>query len=659
VVVQVESPVSTGGTPAPAHPLAPLSPDEIARAGQVLREQRGLTERTRFVAVTLREPAKSDVLAGTVSGRRADVVLYDRAAQQTVEAVVELTGGEVESWQVVEGVQPSVMLEEFFAAEEITRADPRWQEAMRKRGVTDPSLCMLDPWATGFDVQCEPGRRLLKPLTFVRSKPHDNGYARPVEGLVVVIDLDRMEVADVQDHGVVPLPPRPGNYDPDLMTDPDNVPHYPGPREGVKPLEIRQPEGPSFTVDGHHVTWQGWDFVAGWSPREGLVLHQLHYTDRGRRRSVLHRASLAEMYVPYGDPAPTHRFKNVFDEGEYGIGFLANPLQLGCDCLGEIRYLDGVVNDNDGNPLTIPNAVCMHEEDFGVAWKHTDFRTEVTEVRRLRRFVVSCFCTVGNYEYGFFWYLYADGGIEFEVKLTGILSTGAVAEGEEPPHGTLIAPGLYGPHHQHFFSVRLDMAVDGPRNTVTEVDSVALPMGPGNEWGNAWVTRPTVIDRESVGVRDGDPLHGRYWTISNPESRNALGKPVAYKLQPGESVLPLAGEGSLHHRRARFAYHPVWVTRYDPAERYAAGDYPNQAGIGEGLPRYVQADRPLEGEDVVVWYTLGAHHVVRPEDWPVMPVTRVGFHLKPVGFFDGNPALDLPRSTPVHAGADGDGPSCH
>src|SRR6185295_18801398 len=242
--------------------------------------------------------------------------------------------------------------------------------------------------------------------------------------------------------------------------------------------------------------------------------------------------------VPYGDPAPTHRFKNVFDMGEYGVGWLANPLTLGCDCVGEIKYFDGVVNDQDGEPMTIPNAVCMHEEDYGIGWKHTDFRTEEVEVRRSRRLVISMIATVGNYEYGYFWYLYQDGTIEYEVKLTGVISTGAVAPGQKPAHGTLVAPQLYGPNHQHIFCVRLDMTVDGPRNTVYECDSVAVPPGPQNPHGNAWVVRQTPLRRESEAQRVADGRAARYWKIANPGRPNATGEPVAYKLMPHDSVLP-------------------------------------------------------------------------------------------------------------------------
>lgn len=243
----------------------------------------------------------------------------------------------------------------------------------------------------------------------MRAAPSEHGYARPVEGLIVTFDLDAMEVIDIEDHGVVPLPPTAGNYSEQFMFSPDNRPAFTQFRDDVKTIEITQPDGPSFTVDGWKVQWQKWSLRIGFNPpREGVTIHEVTYTDRGETRPILYRGSLSEMVVPYGDTSPTHWNKNVFDMGEVGMGFSANPLTLGCDCLGEIHYFDGTVNDSDGNAVVIPNAICMHEEDFGISWKHTDFRTGEVEVRRSRRLVVSMICTVGNYEYGFFWYFYND-----------------------------------------------------------------------------------------------------------------------------------------------------------------------------------------------------------------------------------------------------------
>jgi primary-amine oxidase len=461
-----------------------------------------------------------------------------------------------------------------------------------------------------------------------------------------------MQVVEVEDHGVTPIYERAGNYTAERITEPANFPHFPdGPRTDLKTLEIKQPDGPSFTIDGHHVSWQKWDLRVGFTPREGLVLHLVQYRDGGRLRPIIYRASLSEMFIPYGDPSPTHYRKNVFDMGEYGVGFYVNSLELGCDCLGEIRYMDGIVNDNDGNPLVMKNAICLHEEDFGILWKHTDYRTTKPEVRRSRRLVVSSIATIGNYEYGFFWYLYQDGTIQYEVKLTGVISTGAVAPGVRPTHGALVAPGVYGPNHQHFFNVRLDMMVDGVENSVEEVHSEAAPPGPENPHGNAWVNITTPLDRESMAHRRIDPLSARRWRITNPSVRNAFGDPVAYTLMPGDNVLPFYQPDAYALKRALYATHHLWVTAYDPSEMFAAGDYPNQSRGGDGLPAYQAADRPLANADAVVWYTFGAHHVPRPEEWPVMPVAYIGFHLKPTGFFMGNPALDVPPAD--HCGPDG------
>lgn len=626
------------------HPLEPLTADEIAATSTLLRELKGLGPTARFVFVTLHEPSKAAVMGwtGEPLPREAHVVLYERTERATYEAVVSLTERALVSWTLVPGVQPPIMAEEFATCEEIVQSDPRWQDAMRRRGVEDFALAMIDPWASSWTgpEDSPDRRRIARPLTWMRAAPGEHGYARPVEGLICVVDLDAGEVVEVTDTGVVPFPPAPGNYEEPWIFEPGNVPAFDGVRTDVAPLSITQPDGPSFTVDGYAVSWQKWTLRIGFTPREGLVLHEVAYAGR----PIVYRAGLAEMYVPYGDPAPTHRFKNVFDQGEYGVGWLANSLTLGCDCVGHIQYFDGVVNDNDGAPVVIPNAVCLHEEDVGIAWKHTDFRTGAVQVRRRRRLVVSTIVTVGNYEYGYFWYLYTDGTIEYEVKLTGVISTAAIAPGEKPTHGTLVAPGLYGPNHQHFFCVRMEMAVDGAANTVVEIDSMASPAGPANPHGNAWEVSRTVLASEAGAQRDVDAARARFWKIESATETSTVGAPTAYALMPGASVPPMYSPDALFASRAGFTGHTLWVTAADGTQRYAAGDYPNQHPGGQGLPAYVAGDRPLEGADVVVWYTFGAHHVVRPEDWPVMPVSTIGFMLKPSGFFDGNPALDLPPS---------------
>ncbi|NEQ50541.1 MAG: primary-amine oxidase [Leptolyngbya sp. SIO3F4] len=625
-----------------AHPLEPLTPDEITAAVAIVRQEKSLEASFRFATVTLNEPAKETVLSfkpGDAIEREAFLILLDNATAKTYEAVVSLGSGTVKSWEHIPGVQPSIMLDEFVECEAAVKASKEFQAAIAKRGITDPDLVMVDPWSAGnYGIADEEGLRLSRALCWVKANPTDNGYARPIEGVIPVVDLNKMEVIRVEDYGVIPLPPKDGNYTTEYVKD------Y---RQDLKPLEIVQPEGPSFSVNGHEISWQKWKIRVGFTPREGLVLYTVTYADRGEERPIFYRASLAEMTVPYGDPKPYHYRKNAFDVGEYGIGSLANSLKLGCDCLGEIYYFDAFITDSRGGVAQIENAVCLHEEDFGILWKHMDWRTEHTEVRRSRRLVVSFIATVGNYEYGFYWYFYQDGTIQYEIKLTGMVSTAAVMPDEVPKYGTLIAPQLNAPIHQHIFNVRMDMAIDGSNNSVYEVDIVPEE-DDHNPYSNAFYAKSTLLPTEKAAQRVIDPMKGRYWKIVNPSKTNAMGYPTAYKLMPGENTLPLARPDASVINRATYMTKHLWVTPYSPDEKYPAGDYPNQHPGGVGLPEWTQADRSVEDTDVVVWYTFAHSHSPRAEDWPVMPVGTIGFMLKPLNFFDENPANDVPPSPKNH-----------
>lgn len=626
------------------HPLEPLAAAEVPLAVVILREVKQLAPTYRFVMVSLKEPAR-DVVAryrpGDIVPREVFLILLDNATGRGYEAVVDLTRGTVASFEPLpERVQPPIMLDEFVECEEAVKRSPEFLAALKKRGVSDVNLVMVDPWSAGCyggETEDDRSRRLSRALCWVRSEPNDNGYARPIEGVVAVVDLNKMEVLRIEDFGVVPLPPTAGNWAREYIRDM---------RSDVNPLDIAQPDGPSFSVNGHEIAWQKWRFRISFNPREGLVLHQIIYRDRGTDRPVLQRASVVEMVVPYADPSEASFRKNAFDLGEYGIGMLANSLTLGCDCLGVIRYFDAHMTNSRGELFSIPNAVCMHEEDYGILWKHTDWRTNQTEVRRSRRLVVSFIATVANYEYGFFWYFYQDGTIQLEVKLSGIMNTMSLAPGETTRYGTEVAPRLNAPFHQHFFCARLESSVDGPNNTVVEVNTRSVPPGAGNPHLNAFTTELTPLTREAEAQRTVSTAEARFWRIVNPSRKNALGQPPAYRLLPGESCPPFASAGAAVLKRAAFLTKNLWVTKYHPKERYPAGDYPNQHPGGDGLPRWTAANRAIENTEVVLWYVFGHNHIPRPEDWPVMPASYIGFSLKPDGFFDANPALDLPPSPP-------------
>jgi primary-amine oxidase len=632
---------SNGAIPsAHKHPLDPLYPAELEQAVRILGREKYLAGDVRIASINLIEPAKGLMEKpsnGAPFERRALAVLLDRGKRAAYEAVVDLAGNTVTSvTELPTGIQPSVMLDEFGECEQAVRRSPLFHEALKKRGVTDADLVMVDPWSSGMygtELPGEQGVRRLRALCFLRSEAKDNGYARPIDSMVVVVDLYKMEVMRIEEYPIAPIPPEPGNWAREYI---------PNVRTDLKPVEIVQPEGVSFTVTGNQVEWQKWKFRVGFTSREGLVLHTISYNDDGVERPVLYRASICEMVVPYGDPGEQYYRKNAFDIGEYGLGMLANSLALGCDCLGVIHYFDFPLVDSHGNVTPLKNAVCLHEEDYGVLWKHTDWRTGQSEVRRSRRLSVSFIATVGNYEYGFYWYFYQDGSIQCEIKLTGIMNTTALAPGEQSKHGVEVAPQLNAPFHQHIFAARLVPSVDGPNNSVVEVNSSAMPAGAGNPHGNAILAEEKVLSTEQEAQRRVNSSSARFWRVVNPSKKNRLGRPVGYRLVPGENCPAFAHADSPIMRRAGFTQNHVWVTPYTPQERYAAGEYPNQHPTGDGLPNWTKANRKVEDTEISLWYVFGHNHVPRPEDWPVMPVAMLGFQFRPDGFFDRNPAMDVP-----------------
>ncbi len=620
-----------------AHPLDPLSPDEIRAAVAVLRRERGLTDRWRFATIELREPHKAALRGDPPPPREAVALLWNRDDGQAYKAVVSLTDDRVASWEHRPGEQPNMTIDEFREVNATLRDDPRIVAALAKRGVTDIDTVLLDVWAYGASLVPSQygGRRVGWCDVWVRERPGANPYANPIAGLHPIVDLNAMELLELEDTGVVERAPTMGDYVPHLVPDLAL-------RDDLKPLEVRQPEGVSFALDGNEVRWQRWSLRIGFNPREGMVLHTVAYEDDGRVRPVAHRLSFAEMVVPYRDPTGEHERRTAFDIGEWGLGFMTTSLELGCDCLGEIAYLDATVHDSHGEPSTIRNAICIHEEDSAVLWKHVDEQAGA-EVRRMRRLTISFHATVANYEYLVYWHLHQDGSIECEVRATGIMVT-TQFEGEQPPYGTLVDQRTYAPFHQHFLVARLDLDVDGEANTVYATDSIALPTGPDNPYGLAMVERATPLRTEAEGKQDYDWHSQRTWKIVNPGAHNALGTPTGYKLVPGGALPALLDPASPVFERAQVIGHTLWVTPYHEDERWPCGEMPTQSASDTGLPVWTSANRPIEDTDVVLWYVFGINHVTRPEEWPVMPVDTVSFWLKPSGFFHRNPALDVAPS---------------
>ncbi len=608
--------------------MTPLSESEISLAASIVERDGGLDADAWFETI-----APDESQGRNPESRRAYVCCYEPSSNRTFAGVVDLEQAALVKWDHLEGIQARIVPDEFDIACKLARQHPEFIQALKDRGVDDPSRVLIESWSAGnFGSEEEQTKRIAYGHCWLMNDANDNPYARPIANLHPVFDLAAREILRIEDYGAVPIPPDPGPIIRDEQ------------RNDVKKIDITQSDGPSFTVDGYTVQWQNWQVEVGYSVREGLILYNIGYHDKDRLRPIMHRASMAEMVIPYGDPRHANFRRNAFDVGEYGVGASFDSLALGCDCLGHIYYFDVWNHDWHGNPKLIKNAVCMHEEDFGILWKYSNPKKGQSTVTRSRRLVISSIATIGNYVYGFFWYFYQDGTIGVEVKATGIPFPSGIAEGEESPYGIKVAPGVESHVHQHVFGYRFDMAVDGDRNSVTEVNFEAAPMDSHNPYGNAIVTRETIFSSESEAQRNMDINASRYWKVINQNATNAHGTPTGYKLVPGANALPFQHPDSPVGKRAGFMYHHLWATQYQADELYPAGWFPNQHEGGDGLPKWVKANRPLDNEDIVVWYTLNYHHLPRPEDWPVQPVVYAGFHWMPVGFFDENPAMDVPRT---------------
>ena len=622
-----------------SHPLDRCSAVELEAAVALLKQSGNLSEEAFFVSGFADEPDKEVVLSfkvGTPFERVIRLIGHDPKQKQSFDARVSLTKNELAQFLWIEDGQAAVTGVDVIKSIKLLYTNSDWLEAMSKRGIEDLSLVHVEPWVAGRRPEgMSANARAFSAIFFLHKELEDNHYARPVEGLIAHVDLDSDQVI-IEDHGVVPIPEDDGEYAANRVQ---------SLRQDLKPLEIIQPEGPSFEVEGQVIRWQKWKMHVSLNPVEGLVLHDVRYDDDGKDRPILYRASLSDMVVPYGDSSPMHNWKHALDSGETNMGHGANSLSLGCDCLGEIYYFDNTILKSNGEAQEVKNVICLHEEDYGVLWKHTNMMLEkpIPEVRRSRRLVVSCFHTVGNYEYGFYWYFYQDGTIQMEVKLTGHIGVSVVPDGLGTDTSPMVAPMISSPIHQHLFCFRLDFNLDGAQNTVCETNVEALPVGPDNPLNSGFRAVTTSFKSESEAKREVDPAKSRSWKVINAGVRNQVDQPVGYKLLPQSSPVMLSGDQSLPAKRGAFAKHNLWVTPYRSDELYAdAGPFANLHSGEAGLPAYTSKDRAIDDTDLVVWHTFGVTHVPRPEDWPIMPVEYAGFTLLPVGFFDQNPALDVP-----------------
>jgi primary-amine oxidase len=637
--------VGASGTSA-AHPLDALSAEEIATTVAALREAGDADSATRFALIGLDEPDKAAVLAwrpGQPFARKAFVIA--RRDRTVYEGVVDLAARRVERWEAKAGVQTAATgREDWTKAKAISIADPGWQAAMRQRGYDTiaPEKLYCAPFPAGYlGDPAEAGRRLLRVSCFDTSTSSNNIWGRPIEGLHAVVDLDEAKVLRLVDTGPVPLSRETHSFE-GAQPSPPHVREDALARAGI---------GLDGGQTGAAVRWKNWSFHYRMDRRAGLILSLVRYRDGERDRLVLYRGSIAELFVPYMDPDPNWAFRTWLDVGENDFGFMASELRSGIDCPADAAFLDALLSDSRGEPLHGASVACLFARDAGAPlWRHAEGINRSYAGRPAVELVLRTIESVGNYDYVIDWVLTEAGTIRIDVGATGIDEVKGVAARnmtdpsakQDAATGMLVAPNLIAVNHDHFLSVRLDVDIDGSANTLLRQKLVPQPVTGDTGRRSLWTVTEEAVGEEGPVAADG---HGgaEVWRIVNPNLRNQLGQPPGYELRPGHSATSLLAPDDWPQRRAAFSAAPFWVTAYDPRELYAAGLYPNQSRGGDGLPAYVARRRPVDNADIVLWVTLGFHHLPRPEDWPVLPTMWHSVALVPYGFFDHNPSVQVPQ----------------
>ncbi|MCJ1362825.1 hypothetical protein MMC16_001931 [Acarospora aff. strigata] len=652
------SPAATVGKQVGSHPFSPLTTSEITASAELVKGLYPNQTRLQFKAITLEEPEKAQVipyLEAEHSGkplpkilRKAFVCYYIRNTDKFHEAIVNLSQSRVESnVRLGPNVHASGDGEEIVLVEKVALEDAAVKAEIAKLQLPEDTVVISDPWIYGSD-GIDDDKRLYQCFLYCRdplnpSEADSNHYALPLT-ISPVVDTETWKVIRIDqlptgaDHTTKETQP--------YKVQPPNeyVPEYQKLRKDLKPLNVVQPDGASFTATqagetGEVIEWQKWSFRVGFNQREGMVLYDVRYDGR----SLFYRLSLSDMNIPYADPRHPFHKKAAFDLGDAGAGVMANNLKLGCDCLGSIHDLSAVLSGSEGEAVPMENVICVHEQDAGIGWKHINYRTGRAALVRNRELVLQSIITVSNYEYILAFMFDQAGQVTYEVRATGILSTSPIDEGIEVPWGTVVHPGVLATHHQHIFSLRVDPAIDGHSNRLVYDEAHAMPRNDFNPHGVGYYVKETVVE-ESCGI-DTDYEQNRTFKIQNTAVRNPInGKPVAYKIHAPPFQKMLADKNSFHHKRAEFADHNIYVTKYKDGELYAGGKYTNQSRGGTGVRSWANRRENVKDTDMVVWVNFGINHVPRIEDFPVMPCEIIKVSFKPVNFFDKNPALDVPPS---------------
>ncbi|XP_021665708.2 primary amine oxidase [Hevea brasiliensis] len=629
------------------HPLDPLTPEEITLVQTIVHSSYpNSTHILTFQYVGLEEPPKPTVLSWIRNPSRKNLhrqsFVIARIDQTTHEIIVDLSLRRIISDQVYNGYgYPLFTFEEQIAANQLPFQYAPFLESINKRGLKIEEV-VCGSFSVGWFGEKKRSKRIVKVMCYYLDGTI-NLYMRPIEAISLIVDLEDMKIIDFKDRLTVPVPKAEGTDFRGSMQTPPFGPLLNG-------ITVAQPHGPSFSIDGHKIRWANWDFHLSFDARAGPVisLASIFDVEKHKFRQVLYKGFVSELFVPYMDLTEEWYYRTFFDAGEYGYGLSAVPLEPLRDCPENAYFMDAYFASQNGMPVQMPNIFCIFERFSGdIMWRHTETLIPGNVVREVRpevSLVVRMVSTVGNYDYINDWEFKQSGSIKVTVGLTGLLEVrGSIYthkdQIEEEVFGTLLAENTMGAHHDHFLTYYLDVDVDGYANSfvksrmqMTPVTDDKLPRK--SYWRVVSETAKTESDaRIKLGLDQADLL------VVNPNKRTHIGNFIGYRLIPGSTTSPLLSHNDYPQIRGAFTNYNVWVTPYNKSEKWAGGLYADQSRGDNTLATWGLRNRIIENRDIVLWYTVGFHHVPCQEDFPVMPALSSGFELRPTNFFERNPVL--------------------
>lgn len=640
------------GTSAFAHPLDGFSGPEYKTINEILRSNDLANDDTLYPLIELLEPPKAEVLAwseGDMLDRRAMVHMTNTGGTGFVEAVVNLTTGEVESSDPVSG-QPMVLFAEFANAMSAALTHPDMIAGLERRGLTPEQVFCLPLTAGNFFTEEYDGTRLMKVPCYVAPEG-SNYYAKPIEGLYGVVDLKTGTAVRVIDKGDVAVPRDEWGYSSDEIEARTPL------RPAMNPATLSQEGAANFTFENGALEWDIWRMRLRVDKRPGPVLSNIDVKDGDEWRTLLYQAHLSEVFVPYMDPDEGLYWRTYMDSGEYGFGLFMTPLVAGVDCPAHATFLPAMISGDDGGPLEIPDAICIFERNIGdPAWRHFEIFAQgpdtyvPAEGRPETELVVRTASQVGNYDYLIDYRFKQNGQMEIKIGATGLDGVkGANATSMDDPtaaaeteYGTLIAPNLVATNHDHYFNFRLDFDIDQPKNKFMTMDIVPADVADDSPRRSLWKVEHNMPKSEMEATYQVSSFKPRYFMLQNPDRKGSLGHNPGYMIHHGSVAYgPFDFQNDPPMIRNAYIENSVWNTVHNPDERYAGGKFAMQSDGSDTLAEWIKEDAPLQNQDIVTWFTAGFHHIPRMEDWPVMSTEWKTVHIMPHNFYPMNPAITI------------------